>query len=59
MAYTHDHWERRSSLPFKSQRGVYGISETMLDDFKRIVAAKAAQYDQIYFQFMHQTRNQF
>jgi hypothetical protein len=39
--------------------GLEGISETMLDDFKRIVAAKAAQYDQIYFQFMHQTRNQF
>lgn len=53
MAYTHQYWERRSLVPFKSHRSVYGISEAMLDDFKRIVKEKAERYEQTYFLFVH------
>jgi hypothetical protein len=53
MAYTHQYWERRSVVPFKSHRSPYGITEAMLDDFKRIVKEKAEQYEQTYFLFVH------
>jgi hypothetical protein len=58
MAYTHQYWERRSLVPFKSHRSAYGITEAMLDDFKQIVMKKAELYEQTYFRFMHQTPSQ-